>query len=92
MAYKLGLVSAAMRHDRIIVLLGGNRTLGRLLDRSESAVSRWRDNGIPPSFLPDIVRMAQKLGKEEITFDALVNGSRTRVGNRSKGRAAERVA
>jgi hypothetical protein len=92
MAYKPGLVSAAMRHDRIIDLLGGNTTLGRMLDRSDSAVSRWRDNGIPPSFWPDVVRIAAKLGKEEITFDALANGSRTRVGNRSKGRTAERVA
>lgn len=85
----------AMRHDRIIDLLGGNTTLGRLLDRSDSAISRWRTNGIPPNFWPRIVRLAAKLDVD-VTFDKLAAGppSDRSVTDRgkSRGRTAERVA
>ena len=48
-----------MRHDRIIDAFGGNTALSLLIGRSHSAISRWRDNGIPPQFWPLIVDLAE---------------------------------
>ena len=83
-----------MRHDRIIDLLGGNRPLGRLVGRSDSAVSRWRVRGIPPNYWPLIVRLAIKLGKDQITYDALAVGPPARrvVQYQTKELKVERVA
>jgi len=82
-----------MRHDRIIDLLGGNTTLGRLVGRSDSAISRWRINGIPPNYWPELARLARKLKVEDITIESLAAGHPARASEyRSKGRAAERVA
>jgi hypothetical protein len=76
-----------MRHDRIIDLFGGNKTLSKLVGRSDSAVSRWRDNGIPPSFWPLILDLADAHAIDEVTIDELRAGlpraSRYRAGNRS---------
>jgi hypothetical protein len=82
-----------MRHDRIIDLFGGNSVLGKLVGRSDSAISRWRDNGIPPNHWPMLTRLARKLEIEDVTIDSLAAGHPTRGSDyRSKGRAAERVA
>ena len=75
-----------MRHDRIIDAFGGNTALGRLVGRSDSAVSRWRDNGIPPSFWPLILDLADAHDLDEINIDELRAGlprdSRYRAGKR----------
>jgi hypothetical protein len=65
-----------MRHDRIIDLFGGNTALAKLVGRSDSAISRWRDNGIPPRFWPLILDLADGHGFEEITIDELRAGHR----------------
>lgn len=73
-----------MRHDRIIDLFGGNTVLSELIGKSDSAISRWRINGIPPAHWPFIVDLAEARGLDEITFDELRAGlprvSRYRVG------------
>jgi hypothetical protein len=73
-----------MRHDRIIDLFGGNTALSELVGRSDSAISRWRLNGIPPAFWPLILDLAAVRDLDEITIDelraGLPAGSRYRVG------------
>ena len=73
-----------MRHDRIIDLFGGNTPLSQMTGRSDSAISRWRSNGIPPSFWPLILDLAAAHGLAEVTIDelraGLPAGSRYRVG------------
>lgn len=75
-----------MRHDRIIDLFGGNMALSKLVGRSDSAISRWRDNGIPPSFWPLILDLAAARHFDEVTIDELRAGlppdSRYRAGRR----------
>lgn len=84
---------AAMRHDRIIELFGGNVALGELVGRSDSAVSRWRINGIPPNYWPLVALLSRKHAGKEITIEALAAGPPTRApGVRGKGVRAERFA
>lgn len=75
-----------MRHDRIIDLFGGNTELAKLVGRSGSAISRWRDNGIPPAFWPLILDLAEAHGLDEVTIEELRAGlpreSKYRAGNR----------
>lgn len=75
-----------MRHDRIIDLFGGNTALGKLVGRSDSAISRWRDNGIPPAFWPLILDLADAHALPEVSIDELRAGlpkdSRYRAGKR----------
>jgi hypothetical protein len=76
-----------MRHDRIIDLFGGNMALSKLVGRSDSAISRWRDNGIPPAFWPLILDLADAHGlADQITIEELRAGlprdSRYRAGKR----------
>ena len=63
-----------MRHDRIIDLFGGNTALAELVGRHHSAVSRWRINGIPPSFWPFVLDLAAARALDEITIDELRAG------------------
>lgn len=82
-----------MKHDLIIDLFGGNTVLGKLVGRSDSAISRWRDNGIPPNFWPMIAMLSRKHAAEEVTIESLAAGPPTRYGSyRSKGARPERVA
>lgn len=78
-----------MRHDRIIDLFGGNTVLARLVGRSDSAISRWRDNGIPPAFWPLVLDLADAHGLDDVTIEELRAGlpkdSRYRAG-RSRAR------
>ena len=73
-----------MRHDRIIDLFGGNTALSELTGRSDSAISRWRINGIPPAIWPLLLDLAAARGLDEITIEELRAGlprdSRYRVG------------
>jgi hypothetical protein len=75
-----------MRHDRIIDLFGGNMALSKLVGRSDSAISRWRENGIPPSLWPLILDLAAARRLDDITIDELRAGlpkdSRYRAGRR----------
>lgn len=75
-----------MRHDRIIDLFGGNAALAKLVGRSDSAVCRWRDNGIPPALWPLILDLADAYDHAEVTIDELRAGlpkaSRYRAGKR----------
>jgi hypothetical protein len=63
-----------MRHDRIIDAFGGNTALSLLTGRSDSAISRWRSNGIPPAFWPLILDLAAAQGLNDITIDELRAG------------------
>jgi hypothetical protein len=84
---------ARMRHDRIIESFGGNKALARLIGRSDSAISRWRDNGIPPQFWVALATLSRKHAEQEITLEAIAIGPPGRAGNhRSRSPRAERVA
>lgn len=84
----------AMRHDRIIDLFGGNVALGDLVGRSDSAVSRWRINGIPPNYWPMVAMLSRKHASREVSIEALAAGHPTRPAfrYRSKGARVEPVA
>lgn len=60
-----------MRHDRVIDAFGGNAPLAKLVGRSDSAVSRWRNNGIPPVFWVRIVHLSRVYASEAVTIEAL---------------------
>lgn len=86
-----------MRHDRIIELFGGNVALGELVGRSDSAVSRWRINGIPPNYWPMVAMLSRKHAEREVSIEALAAGHPVRGAIRyraktAKGRTAAPVA
>lgn len=81
-----------MRHDRIIDLFGGNTALGELVGRSDSAVSRWRINGIPPNYWTMVAALSRKHADEEVSLESLAAGHGGPPARRSKGNRAERVA
>lgn len=78
-----------MRHERIIDLFGGNVALGRLVKRSDSAISRWRANGIPPNFWPMIARLSRKKADREITIEDIAAGAPSPVERSPKARAQQ---
>ena len=49
-------------HSKLIDALGGNTKVGAALGRSDSAVSRWRVNGITPWAWPAVARLAAAAG------------------------------
>jgi hypothetical protein len=57
--------------DRIIKELGGRTELSYEFDVSESAIDNWRYRGIPPRYWPQIIRLAEKRGIEDINLDSL---------------------
>ena len=58
----------------------------RSVGRSNSAISRWRINGIPPAYWPLMLDLADARGLDDITIEELRAGlprdSRYRVGKR----------
>jgi hypothetical protein len=81
-----------MRHDRIIDLFGGNTALGKLVGRSDSAVSRWRDNGIPPNMWPIISVLARQQGIRGASIESLAAGPPTMTQSyRTRGSRSEPV-
>ena len=88
---------ATMRHDRIIELFGGNVALGDLIGRSDSAVSRWRTNGIPPNYWPLVAMLSRKHATKEVTIESLaagppVKGALAYRARTTKGRTVAPVA
>jgi hypothetical protein len=85
-----------MRHDRIIELFGGNVALGDLVGRSDSAVSRWRVNGIPPQYWLMIVALSRRHASEQVSFEMIAAGPPVRAfavrPKITKGRTPETVA
>jgi hypothetical protein len=56
----------------MIDALGGTMAVSRALGLNKGIVSGWRTRGIPPRRWAALVRLADKKGKNEITFEALV--------------------
>lgn len=78
-----------MRHDRIIDLFGGNTALAGLVDRHHTAISRWRTNGIPPSYWLLLAKLAAERGfGRDVTIEELSAGlprdSRYRIRSTSR--------
>lgn len=63
-----------MRHQLIIATLGGPRHLAAAVGAHRTRVSAWQREGIPPRRFAQIVAIAGRLGKPEITLDALFRG------------------
>jgi hypothetical protein len=63
-----------MRHDRIIDLFGGNQIVADLVGKHNSAVSRWRKDGIPPVYWPFLARVARRRRLKDIDMEDFVAG------------------
>jgi hypothetical protein len=63
-----------MRHQLVIATLGGPRHLAAALGAHRTRVSHWQREGIPPRRFAEIVRLAGRLGRPEITLEALFRG------------------
>ncbi len=57
--------------DEVINALGGTGGLADALDVWPSVVSGWRGRGIPSSRWPELVKLAKRKRKPEITFEVL---------------------
>lgn len=60
-----------MTLDKIIDELGGTSALAALLQVDDSTVSTWRRRGIPPGRWSDLVKLAKRKRRSDITFEVL---------------------
>ena len=57
--------------DSAIKALGGTGAVSAALGLRPSIVSGWRKRGIPAARWPALVRLANELGCEQVTFESL---------------------